>query len=852
MAKLFPPIIEGVIPAFYSENGTAVKITVPFSLNRAVSKAQVKAISLKMKTVQSSSYLYSEISTDMDLESDPSVSFIIEDENNRLKIGQFYKIQIAFINEKDEVGYYSSVGVAKYTTLPILKINDYKTGQINSHSGAYTGLYQQTGDATEKVSSYRFDVYDNLNNIIYTSGDQLHDSSADTDISETYDVYNLNVDFLSDVIYRVQYSVTTTNGLTISTPKYKVAQRSSLNADLNVTILVENDTDNGMINISMIGEKDAIATGAFLLSRSSSDSNFTSWDALYRFSLMGQSPTRQLFQDFTIEQGKTYQYSLQQYNSNGLYSNRILSKTIYSDFEDAFLYDGEKQLRIRYNPKVTSFKVNTLETKTDTIGGVHPFIFRNGRTYYKEFPISGLISYKIDEDEMFLHREEYDFEEDTIDLTSKNITQERKFKMSVYEWLTNGKPKLFRSPGEGNYIVRLLNVSLTPNDTVGRMLHTFSSTAYEVADMTYNNLTNYGIIEASDASVSYMRWKTVGIRSLAGTKDNVLTQDLQLNDIPAQTLRFTDMVPGDKIKITYGKGESSTIVIGVTGSYFIDIDVPIKTITLLAGSSVNGSMTYSYYTVQKNNFNKVSNVTIEEVPARQFIGEHNIIQEITGVQDDKGNWVNNPKIEIVKFMYLNAQRRTRENITQDENGVYYKDSTYKLKLDKESADPFTLFQVGTWSKTDVFYTPSRPAPKFTINGYYDIYNDKLYDATGYNPTVKINNSIISVEETRDFETTRLDNIQSFEVGNGVTVNCGYQIRIIDYSIEETDLYSTGIITKKKAYKDAVAAYEAFDYDNFSQDKLEKVRAQIKEAYRQYILALIKAQELEKKAESGDL
>ena len=33
-----------------------------------------------------------------------------------------------------------------------------------------------------------------------------------------------------------------------------------------------------------------------------------------------------------------------------------------------------------------------LETKTDTIGGKFPFIFRNGSVSYKEFPISGLIS----------------------------------------------------------------------------------------------------------------------------------------------------------------------------------------------------------------------------------------------------------------------------------------------------------------------------------------------------------------------------------------------------------------------------------------------------------------------------
>ena len=38
MAKLFPPIVGDTIPAFYSENGV-VKITIPFSMNRAVSQS---------------------------------------------------------------------------------------------------------------------------------------------------------------------------------------------------------------------------------------------------------------------------------------------------------------------------------------------------------------------------------------------------------------------------------------------------------------------------------------------------------------------------------------------------------------------------------------------------------------------------------------------------------------------------------------------------------------------------------------------------------------------------------------------------------------------------------------------
>jgi hypothetical protein len=76
---LLPPIIEGTIPAFYSENGM-VKITIPFSINRAVSNAQIKGLALKVKTVQSSSYLFTSTTTNLiqfSLESAPWVEFQI-------------------------------------------------------------------------------------------------------------------------------------------------------------------------------------------------------------------------------------------------------------------------------------------------------------------------------------------------------------------------------------------------------------------------------------------------------------------------------------------------------------------------------------------------------------------------------------------------------------------------------------------------------------------------------------------------------------------------------------------------------------------------------------------------------
>jgi hypothetical protein len=39
-----------------------------------------------------------------------------------------------------------------------------------------------------------------------------------------------------------------------------------------------------------------------------------------------------------------------------LFSRHIKTNIIFADFEDMFLFDGEKQLKIKFNPKITSLK----------------------------------------------------------------------------------------------------------------------------------------------------------------------------------------------------------------------------------------------------------------------------------------------------------------------------------------------------------------------------------------------------------------------------------------------------------------------------------------------------------------
>ena len=263
-------------------------------------------------------------------------------------------------------------------------------------------------------------------------------------------------------------------------------------------------------------------------------SNFKKWHDIYTLNLRKDSINNFSFKDFDVAYNQTYKYAIAQTNKYNLLTEKQISEPITVLFEDMFLFDGDKQLKIRFNPKVSSFKNYILETKVDTIGSKYPFFFRNGSVKYKEFPINGLISCLMDEEQLFMESEFV-----STNLIDSNIYQEKEFKLKVLEWLSNGQSKLFKSPTEGNYIVHLMNVNLTPTDTLGRMLHSFSCNAYEIADYTDDGMRNQGILKIQNYSPNLLTFETINLKDLEG---NILPRE-------AHILYFDGLTNGMKLSI---------------------------------------------------------------------------------------------------------------------------------------------------------------------------------------------------------------------------------------------------------------------------------------------------------------
>ena len=815
MAKLYPPNIEGTIPAFYTEGTT--KIVVPFSMNKAVGKSEVYGFSLKIKYVDGNVIDTFQVrkngansgASSYDIEEDYKAIFDVSSlkTNGTIKVGQYYKVQLAYIDVNNEVGYYSTIGVVKYTTHPIITIAGLDESKVNAHQYAYTGVYSQYGkDSTEKVYSSRFLLTDSNNKIIKDTGYMLHNSTQDDLPYEATDSFLLSRDLEPNQLYYLYFSVKTMNGLECSSIRYRISQLSSVGTELDLGLKADLNYENGYIKLSLICDE-PIISGTFLISKACSKDDYQ-WTELKRFDVQSLIPNEWSLLDCTIEQGYTYKYSLQQYNANDIYSQRVISNEVYADFEHAFLYDGTQQLKISYNPKITNFRNNILENKVDTIGSKYPFILRNGNINYKSFDIEGLLSLLTDSEGLFLNTSNYVLDDVSTDLTSQNIASERYFKRSVLEWLNNGYPKLFRSPTEGNFIVRIMNVSLTPIDTLGRMLHSFKATAYEVGNFTIDNLNKYGIIDSKEKLSTLIRWTTINLVEKSAEYDGE-NGWYSLNEGRSfQSIKIQDCLPGTIFYI-----DGMEIMIGATGSYYAESEDGFNSISFNPSNfyGMEGYamplITYSYQTKAVSVFGTIQEVEIEDSPLSQYIGTSEGKDIYNGLKDIQTSISSLGLIRLKKRDVGQVFVNEIEEINPLEDYTYYADADATEEIDLDSLVETSIYQIrlrrGNYKNyyQEGYYVDSQNEIMAPFTNYFlDGKTKQIYEITDDLFIAKINDEKISLKEIERYTIQDPSIIKSVIINQGVIGEISYSKQISIYEVLNSDTELRVLYENYKAAK----------------------------------------------------
>lgn len=534
--NLYPPIVNTYMPAFLAD-GTC---RIYFSLSQYNAKADIEnvQVTLRKQDVNDSMLDRSQYPSEImitplfeDITRKSNDRYYIEItandvQNEKWEINTYYRVQMRFTKAGTEAAptnnkldtwlaanlnnfsEWSTVCLIRGISEPSLEVDgfDSETGTItwSLANTVITGeLKFEDEEETDTLKNYQVKLY-NGNNELLTDSGLLYANNYNNINSFNYTLkYNFEVN--KEYSFTIDY--TTMAGYTSQIIREFLVTQEDVE-ELDISISAQADPENGRIGINLRRSGTAEAMIATLvIRRSSSKENFSIWEDMYYHELNG-SEVKVTWYDTTVESDVWYKYSVQRINKQnqrGMYKE--IKTPILVRFEDMFLTVGDKQLKIKFNPTVSSYKKIIQESRTDTLGSKYPFVRRNGYAEYVQFPIGGMISFFMDEDELFTSKAElfgdslklYTNYNDANRIGHANdYIYERKFRDKVIEFLYDEEIKLFRSPTEGNMLIKVMDASLTPSTQLGRYLWSFSATAYEIADCTIEQMRKYKILKGRD------------------------------------------------------------------------------------------------------------------------------------------------------------------------------------------------------------------------------------------------------------------------------------------------------------------------------------------------------------------
>ena len=214
-----------------------------------------------------------------------------------------------------------------------------------------------------------------------------------------------------------------------------------------------------------------------------------------------------------------------------------------------------------------------------------------------------------------------------------------------------------------------MDVSLSPENGLGRMLHNVSMTAYECDELNRKNYLKNGILKEipkEDVISAISSVRTVGISDITFNNghSNNLFKSVGVDSFTT-FLRLFDLKPGTKVELVFNKdrvfvqedgvnkNNAIIITIGATGNYIADDITPVYGIYIIDKnngqdilSGVNPTISYAGEDLYKNEFNLINNIHTYIGATRQIVGDTGI--DVFTNLDTLVNPKNNQLVDISK------------------------------------------------------------------------------------------------------------------------------------------------------------------------------------------------------------
>lgn len=224
--------------------------------------------------------------------------------------------------------------------------------------------------------------------------------------------------------------------------------------------------------------------------------------------------------DYFVENGNYYRYALQPILANGVKGAITTFYDSVSTFEGFWLL-GEKDMQFSfiYDGKIGTMTKHKPEDFIETISGRFPYAVRSSELDYFTFPFSGKLTYHQDVHNLLTAKDyttaispdpsiPINYVElkygDEMRLNAKNDLEEmqdgmvmqRAWRNKILKWLTDGGLKVLKSESQGNILVKISDVKVTPVESLYGLIADFECTMTQMGVVDEKTLQRYKLRKA--------------------------------------------------------------------------------------------------------------------------------------------------------------------------------------------------------------------------------------------------------------------------------------------------------------------------------------------------------------------
>lgn len=219
--------------------------------------------------------------------------------------------------------------------------------------------------------------------------------------------------------------------------------------------------------------------------------------------------------DYFVENGNYYRYALQPILANGVKGAITTFYDVVTTFEGFWLLGEEdKQFSFIYDGKIGTMDRVKPRDYIETIAGQFPYSVRSSELDYYKFQFSGKLTYHQDVHNLLtaqnyttaispdptipIGKVELKYG-DEMKLNMKNDLEEmqdgmvmqRAWRNKILDWLSDGKLKILKSEAQGNLLVEISDIKVTPVESLYGLVADFECQMTQMGYVTEETLQRY-------------------------------------------------------------------------------------------------------------------------------------------------------------------------------------------------------------------------------------------------------------------------------------------------------------------------------------------------------------------------